>query len=326
MGSYYPLKEFNNKKEFLSILKKKKFKKKFFPIPIFFDISKGQKDKIKSGQKVNLYFKKDLIGFLFNFKFYEINKDSCLKDLFGTKSKKHPGVQNFLNTGKYFVDGKIKITNKKIIDEKKYPIYWKKIFKKKKIKNIAGFHTRNVPHSTHEKIHDYSLRKCKNLFIHPMTGKLKKGDFKKKVVIGSYKILTKNKKNVFLGEFSSHARYGGPREAMFHALVRKNFGCSHFIVGRDHAGVNGFYGKYDSQNECLKNQKKIGIKILPIKEPYYCSKSNKMKFAEEWSENKKNKIYLSGTKLRQFIKKRRKIPSYYVNRKIRKLLTITSLR
>ena len=209
------------------------------------------------------------------------------------------------------------------------PIYWRSKFKKQKLKTIAGFHTRNIPHSTHEKLHDLALEKCDGLFIHPMTGKLKKGDFTRKTILKSYKIYLKKKKNnkVFFDEFLSHARFCGPREAAFHAIIRKNFGCTHFIVGRDHAGIKNFYSKYASQNFCKKNKKKIGLKILSFKEPFYCKKCKAMKgYSEKCRHKKENKKYLSGTTIRKHILNKKKLPKYYLRREILKILNNKSIR
>jgi sulfate adenylyltransferase len=327
-GCYSPVKEFMGRHEFLNVLKFYKTKNnKFFPLPLFFDIDEKQKQKIENRKKIKIFKNKIFLGYLYNFSFYKIDKNKVLLDFFGTSSTKHPGVKNFLNTKKYFIDGKIKLINHKLINKKIYPRYWKKLFKKKKIKSIAAFHTRNIPHRTHEWIHNFAQQKCKNLFIHPMTGKLKKGDFKRKVVIQSYKILLREKKNIYFSEFLSHARYAGPREAMLHALIRKNYGCSHFLIGRDHAGVGSFYKKYESQLKCKNKEKKIGINILAFKEPYYCKNCNKMNSTNgECGHTKKNKIFLSGTYIRKLIKMGKKIPSYYLNSKINKILNTNSLR
>ena len=111
--------------------------------------------------------------------------------------------------------------------------------------------------------------------IHPLIGQFKKGEFKENVVIKSnYKLVKEiyKKKNIFFALFNSYPRYAGPREALLHAIVRRNYGCTHFLIGRDHAGIGNFYKKYESQKKCLKFKKKLKIKIIPFNEPYLCSK------------------------------------------------------
>ena len=273
-GCYSPVKDFMTKSEIDDVIFKLKYKKKFFPIPIYFNISKKKYDELLKQKQFIIIYKQKKIGIFTIKSIFKLNKKKYLKPYFGTSSTEHNGVKNFINLKDYFVSGKVQLENKIKIPIGFKPNYWRAKFKNKKIKTIAGFHSRNIPHSTHEKLHDLALKTCNGLFIHPMTGKLKKGDFTRNAIIKSYKIYLnkKNNKNIFFHEFLSFARFGGPREAAFHAIVRKNFGCTHFIVGRDHAGIKNFYSKYASQNFCLKHQKKIGIRILSLQEPYYCKK------------------------------------------------------
>ena len=131
----------------------------------------------------------------------------------------------------------------------------------------------------------------------------------------------------FFEEFLSYARFGGPREAAFHAIVRKNFGCTHFIVGRDHAGIKNYYSKYASQNFCKKYKTKIGLKILSFKEPYYCKKCRIMRGAfEKCSHKKIYKKFLSGTVIRRNILKNKKLPNYYLRKEILNKLSKKSIR
>ncbi len=260
---FYPALDFVGKKEFLSIINSFKFKNKiFFPFPIYLSISQKKYNLIKNEKIVDAYYSSKKICKLQIKSFFKLNKKQVGEKLFKTKNKKHPGLKDFLNAGEYFVDCSIKKFNKKIMKNINFtkPSDLKSYFSKKKIKKIVGFHTRNVPHKAHEWIHSYGLKKCKNLLIHPLIGQFKKGEYKEDTVIKSnYKIIKdiyKNKK-IHFALFNSYPRYAGPREAMLHAIVRKNYGCTHFLVGRDHAGFGNFYEKYDSQKKCIKLQKKI---------------------------------------------------------------------
>ncbi len=329
LACYNPVKKLMTKKEILSVLRFYKFNNKFFPMPIFLDISEKQKKNIKKQKRINLFYKKIKVGFITNYSIFSLEKKKLLKIFFKTKSLLHPGVKNFLSTKPFFISGNVKLSKKIIFDKKHYPEYWKKLFRKKKVKKIGSFHTRNIPHKTHEWLIQNILKICQNILIHPMTGRLKKGDFKPNIVRQAYKIFKKNHKNenIFLTEFKSHARYAGPREASFHALVRKNFGCTHFFVGRDHAGVKSFYKKYESQDFCKKNQKKIGIKILNFKEPGYCKNCKKVTGAgDNCSHSNKSKKFLSGTEVRRMIKLKRKLPEYFVSKEIAQILSKKSLR
>ena len=153
------------------------------------------------------------------------------------------------------------------------------IFFKSKLKTIVGFHTRNVPHRAHEWIHNFALKKCDGLFIHPLIGQFKKNEYKEKIIIQSNLKLINDiykNKNIFFGLFNSYPRYAGPREALFHALIRKNYGCTHFMLGRDHAGVGKYYTKYESQKLCIEHEKYLKVKIISFKEPYLCTSCKKV--------------------------------------------------
>lgn len=331
-GSYYPLKKFVNKKNFISICKKMKtVDGKFFPLPIYFDLDEISRKKLVGINKFNLIFKQKKIGVFQIDEIYEINKKNYLKCIFGTTSLNHPGVKKFISSGKYFISGKFDIListlNSNYLAN---PSYLKKIIKKKKIKSIIAFHTRNIPHKAHEWIHKFGLKKHNYLFIHPMVGELKVGDFKAFATIESYKVLIKQiyNKNVILGLFNSYARYAGPKEALFHSIVRRNFGCTHFLVGRDHAGVGKFYKKYESQLLCKKFEKKLKIKIITFKEPFYCKTCNKIinKICNHIRRKSNNKIIISGTKLREKILNRQKIPNYFVSNCIKKFLKKSNIK
>lgn len=328
-GCYNPVKKFMTKREIESVIFNYKYKKFFFPIPIFFNISKNDRNKIEGKKNFQLIYNRKKIGIFYIDDIFKLDKKKYVKKYFGTNSKSHTGVKNFINLEDYFISGTVKLNNKLNFPNSFKPIYWRSKFKKKKLKTIAGFHTRNIPHSTHEKLHDMALEKCDGLFIHPMTGKLKKGDFTRSAILKSYKLYLKKKKNnrIFFDEFLSNARFGGPREAAFHAIVRKNFGCTHFIVGRDHAGIKNYYSKYASQNFCKKYKTKIGLKILSFKEPYYCNKCEMMRGSFEKCNHKKvNKKYLSGTVIRSHILKKKKLLKFYLRKEILNILDKKSIR
>ncbi len=330
LGCYHPVKKFMDKENFLSVIKKFKLKNNsFFPMPIYLDIDSNQKKILEKRKKIKIFYKKKYVGLFFNCKCFKLEKKSILKEFFKTKKISHPGVRNFLATKEYFVSGDIKLSKNLNFDEKNYPKYWKELFKNKKLKKIGSFHTRNIPHKTHEWIIEKIKKICGNILIHPMTGKLKKGDFKSNCIVKAFKTLKKIKKSdkILISQFKSFARYAGPREAIFHAIIRKNFGCSHFYVGRDHAGVGKFYKKYESQRICKKYQKKIGINILALKEPGYCLKCKRVTGEDDFCSHKNElKKFLSGTDLRKLIILKKKIPEFFVRKEIAANLNLNSIR
>ena len=327
-GVFSPLKHFVSEKDFKNILLKKKIKKNYFPIPIFFGIKKNIFNKIKNKKNIKLYYKKNLIAVVKINSIYKINKKIFGKKIFGKKFIKHSYYIKFNRENYAFLDFTYKkIFKKKLVDKNFVsPTQFKKKIKTKK--TLAGFHTRNVPHEAHQWIHRYLLKKYSNLLIQPLLGQYKKNEYLDKIIKMTNLVAAKmyNKKNTFFIPFFSYPRYGGPLEAALHAIVRKNYGCTHFWVGRDHAGFKKFFQKYESQNYCKKIQKKIGINIIAHDEPYYCSTC---KVVVNKNCNKKScsgkKISISGTKIRRYIRSNKKIPNFLMNKKISILLNKKSI-
>tara|TARA_Y100000768_G_C23967973_1_gene678899 strand:+ start:918 stop:1970 length:1053 start_codon:yes stop_codon:yes gene_type:complete len=312
---YHPIDKFVNFKEFKDISKYQIYKKKFFPIPIYFNIEeKIYKNKIIP---IQIYFKNIKVCTFRNYTKFKINKKNKMNlfpYIFKTNDIYHPGVKKFLEEGEFFISSKIYNFNEEILSLINFskPEEIKKIFFKNGISNIAGFHTRNIPHRGHEWIHRYGLKQCGALLIQPIIGMYKKGEFKEKYILSLNKLLINKvykNKNVFFSVLNSFPRYAGPKEALLHALIRKNYGCSHFIVGRDHAGISNYYKKYESQNICKINEKNLGIKIITFNEPKICNCCNKVS-SSKCKKCKKNKMLsISGTKVRNLILNNFKIPS-----------------
>ena len=192
---------------------------------------------------------------------------------------------------------------------------------------ILGFHTRNVIHKSHEFIQLEGLKKslCDGLFVHPVIGKKKQGDFEADVIIKSYEKMIDDfypKSKVILGTFATYSRYGGPREAIFTALCRKNFGCSHFVIGRDHTGVGSFYGPHDS-HKIFDNFKKEELGIEPIKfdKVFYSELENKHIHEPEFMHHpEENKLNISGTQAREMLTKGIQPPEWFMRPEISQIV------
>ena len=331
LGVYKPLKEFNDANEFKNIVYNYKTKdKKFFPFPVYFNINHKIYKKIKTKKKINLIYKKIKVCEMKIKSFYKFDKKKIGKKIFKTSDKSHPGFNHFLNSGEYFLNGKLSKINSQIFKVINFtkPETVKKKLKQKKIKLIAGFHTRNVPHRGHEWIHNYALRNCKSLLIQPMIGQFKKNEYKDKFIIKTNEYLVKKiykSQKIIFGLYNSYPKYAGPREAMLHALVRKNYGCTHFLIGRDHAGIKNYYKKYESQKIAKKFERRIGIKILTFKEPFFCNICkniiNKKKNCCKNNTIKK----LSGTLIRLKFLQNKKISSNIMRTEISNLVNKNSI-
>jgi sulfate adenylyltransferase len=187
--------------------------------------------------------------------------------------------------------------------------------------HIAGFHTRNLPHKGHEFILKSVLEKgiCDGILIHPVIGKKKAGDFKTKHIMNSYELIMQNtpfKNNVILSGFSSFSRYAGPREAIFTALIRKNYGCTHFIIGRDHTGIGKIKNNKTSTN-LSDTFDDLGIKIIKMDEVFYSgSEKNYFFDSPKNNFNQDRKTSISGTKVREFFAKNKKPPKWLLREEI----------
>ena len=321
---FLPLINFVNKKDFETIIKKSLFNKKFFPYPIFFGVNKKNYIKYKNKKELIFFYKSKIIAKVNNINFFQINKKEFGIKIYGKNYKNHPYYKKFKSENYRFLNFDVKKIYKFKLDKSFFisPDFFKKQNKKKK---LASFHTRNVPHTAHQWIHKYLIKKYNSLLIQPLIGQYKLGEYKDNVIIELNKKIVKQykNKNVFVIPFFSYPRYGGPREASLHAIVRKNFGCSHFWVGRDHAGYKQFFKKYASQKFCKKITKKLKINIVAVKEPYYCSK--KKFIVNQCSCKVSCKIPVSGSSIREMIKKNINIPSYLMSKKISKNLNKLSL-
>jgi sulfate adenylyltransferase len=292
-------------------------------LPVILGVSEHEFSSIKNNTKTALLYKNKLKGYIYIKDKYSLNLKKYLPIIFGTNDTNHPGIKMYNESSKYFIGGKVEYLDerKKVTKFYNTPKEIKKIIKKNKLKTVAGFQTRNIPHKAHEYLHRLALEKVDGLLIQPLTGTKKSGDFSSNVVLSSYNYLIKNyypKDKVILTSLETFMRYAGPREAVFHAIVRRNYGCTHFIVGRDHAGVSNYYGKYDAQKLCKKFESEIKIKILSLKGPYFCKKCNLIVTENncKHSFSKKYRVDISGTMIRSFLKNKRLLDERYVREDI----------
>jgi ATP sulfurylase len=192
------------------------------------------------------------------------------------------------------------------------------IFKNKGWSRVIGFHTRNVIHNAHEYIQLEACKRahCDGIFVHPVIGFKKKGDFSANVIVKCYQKMIEEfypKEKVLFATFQNYSRYCGPREAVFTALCRKNFGCSHFIVGRDHTGVGSFY-EPDSVHNLFDKLGDIGITPVYFNKVYYCQKCEN--YVESCNHSYSAKNHISGTQVRKILKDGKLPPKWFIRKEI----------
>ena len=249
-----------------------------WPFPITLDVSVEELKKIKADDQILLTNAEETPIALMNIDdIYSYDKKEYAEKTYGTLDKNHPGVKSVYDYKERLIGGEIFLINepKPIFSELDLkPIETRVLFKEKKWDRVVAFQTRNPPHLGHEYVQKAGLTYVDGLFINPVIGKKKVGDFLDEVIINAYKALIKEyypQDRVVLSTFETEMRYAGPKEAIFHAIARKNFGCDHIIIGRDHAGVGDYYGPYDA-HFIFEKFPDLGIEPIKFRSFSKCSK------------------------------------------------------
>jgi len=308
LGLYDPLSGFMNKNEYDSDLEKMVLNNgKIWTLPISLDVTEEEYKNLFAHAKTRLIYKKKDVGFIEISDCYKIDQEDEVKKIFNLNDINHPGVKKELDRSPFRVGGRVKIENHELLESSINPKKTKKYFLDKNWVKVCGFQTRNPIHNAHEYLQRLGLEICDGLFINPSIGWKKSGDFTVDAINIAYSKMIKNyypSNRVYFEGYKAYFRYAGPREAIFHALIRKNLGCTHFIIGRDHAGVGNYYAPYAAQElaRSLMNKNDLGIKLLLIKEPYFCKKCNQIVTESHCSHTGTDVIEISGTKIRKMLK------------------------
>jgi sulfate adenylyltransferase len=279
LGAFAPLDGFMREAEFASVVEQMRLPNgQPFPLPILLDLDETQALEARRADVLCLIFEGVEVGEVSPESVFGCNKGCIAEKLFGTRDERHPGVAHFLRMGKVFVGGPARLTRRVAFDFSDHeltPDATRAFFAERGWKTIVGFQTRNVPHRAHEYLLRLALEFADGLFVQPLVGQKKHGDCTPAAILAAYRTLIDGflpRDRILLGVLSTAMRYAGPREAIFHAIIRRNYGCTHFIVGRDHAGVGDYYGKYEAQESALRFNGELGIQILPFAGPYHCAR------------------------------------------------------
>ena len=326
LSAFNPIKSFLSKDDYESVIKNMRLSNgKLWPLPITLDVDNQFVEKIEKGFKITL---KDKEGFsLASLKINDIWQPDLKNEalsVYGTTDIKHPGVHYLLKTSnKNYISGTIKkVSSPHHYDYKNLrhsPDELKGIFKNKKWDKVIAFQTRNPMHKAHFELTMRAMKELNaNLLVHPAVGMTKPGDVNHYTRTRCYNhIMNEYPKNsAFLSLLPLAMRMGGPKETLLHAIIRKNYGCTHLIVGRDHAGPGldsnnkPFYGPYEAQEMLEKYQDELGIEMVPFKFMVFIPKSGKYKAIDEVTDNEEYKT-LSGTELRQLLDEGKGIPKWF---------------
>ncbi|MDJ0949922.1 MAG: sulfate adenylyltransferase [Alphaproteobacteria bacterium] len=277
LGAFAPVEGFMNEDAFASVVETMRLPDgTVFPLPIALAVDGDTARRLRGLPRVALVHGGEQVGTLIPDSCFTCDKEAVAQKVFGTVDARHPGVSDFYATGSHMLGGAVQLHRRVLFEFSDYelsPADVQRYVRARGWRRVVGFQTRNVPHRAHEYLQRVALEQADAIFIQPLVGKKKYGDYTPAAIIAGYRTLIDRyypKGRVIFGILSTYMRYAGPREAVFHAIIRRNYGCSHFIVGRDHAGVGSYYGPYDAHTLLRRFEGELGIAIMPLHGPYHC--------------------------------------------------------
>jgi sulfate adenylyltransferase len=331
MGAFSPLNGFMGRQDYLEVVDRMQLcSGVLWPIPITVSVTREQSKKIRIGQDIVLVdeHSNEALAIMTVEEVFPYDRAKEAREVFGTQEEAHPGVRRIYSQGELYLGGPIRVLSEgkypRLFPEFARPIETRTIFAERGWSTVAAFQTRNPMHRSHEYLVKIAIEVSDGVLIHPIVGALKPGDIPAEVRLKCYQALIDRylpAERIVLKVYPMEMRYGGPREAVLHAIIRQNFGCSHLIIGRDHAGVGKYYGPFDAQK--IFDQLEPGsLQIQPLKLDwtFWCHSCGAMASMKSCPHGKEHRLLISGTELRAMLSEDRHPPEQFSRPEVLQIL------